>query len=190
MDGYHNAGPRKDPVKRSKKHFTLRATFAAFLHSICDSSVVSQNLILASTAALPPARPPAKIQAVGIVIPTRNHASAIGKCIAGLFAANSCAGWRSSLWIVVVAHGSTDDTARIARQALGAFSQVLAISAHSRAAAYEVGADAVMDHFRDVPRHAVLLIGGDPTAQLPRDWIDKQLKGSQFPLGLASNPHP
>jgi hypothetical protein len=148
---------------------------------------VSQNLIVASTAAQTPERPAAKIQAVGIVIPARNHAGVIGQCIASLFAANSYAGWRNSLWIVVVADGSTDDTAKVARQALGAFGKVLEISAYSRQAAHGLGAAAVMEHFRDVPRHTLLLTSRDATAELPRHWIAQQLKSSQSPFGLASN---
>lgn len=146
-----------------------------------------QNLAPASSAQPAEGRSPPKIQAVGIVIPTRNHAHVITACIARLFAANSYCGWRNSLWIVVVADASTDDTARIARYALGAFGQVLEVCAHSRQAAHRLGAAAAMDHFRAVPRHSLLLTSRDATADLPLDWIDQQLKSSQSLVGLNSS---
>jgi Glycosyl transferase family 2 len=139
-----------------------------------------------STVVRTPVLPATKVQAIGIVIPVRNHARVIAECIAGLFAANSYCGWHQSLWIVVVADASTDDTAKIARQALGAFGQVLEISAHSRQAGHRLGAAAIMEHFRDLPRHSLLLKNRDATAELPRDWLDQQLKASQFPVGLTS----
>ena len=132
-----------------------------------------------------PTRTPSKIQAVGIVIPAHNHAATIAKCIASLFAANSQSGWHNSLWIVVIADACTDETAKVAREALGAFGQVLEICAHSRRAAHQLGATAVMEHFADTPRHALLVASTDGAANLPSDWIDKQLTCSQSPVGLA-----
>lgn len=121
------------------------------------------------------------------MILARNHSEAISKCIASIFAANSHSGWRNSLWIVVVADSCTDDTARAARNALGAFGQVLEICAQSRQAAHQLGAATVMEHFRGVPRHTLLLSSADAAAELPRDWIDTQLQSSQSPTGLASS---
>jgi hypothetical protein len=148
---------------------------------------VSQNPAPASVAACSPTRSPSKIQAVGIVILARNQAEAIAQCIASLFAANNYSGWRNSLWIVVVADSCTDDTAKIARETLGAFGQVLEVCPHSRHAAHQVGAATIMEHFSGVPRHTLLLTSTDATAELPRDWIDLQLRCSQAPVGLASN---
>jgi hypothetical protein len=116
----------------------------------------------------------------------QNHCTTIAKCIAGIFAANSYSGWHTSLWIVVVADGCTDHTAKVARGALGAFGQVLEVSAGTWQAAHRIGATAVMEHFPDVPRHTLLLTSMDATADLPRDWIDTQLQGAQSPVGLAS----
>ena len=141
----------------------------------------------ASAAAYTAARSPSNIQAVGIVILARNQAEAIVRCISGLFAANSYSGWHNSLWIVVVADACTDDTAKTARIALGAFGQVLEICARSAQAAHQLGASVVMEHFRDLPRHTLLLTSTDATAELPRDWIHMQLKCSQSPIGLMSN---
>jgi hypothetical protein len=148
---------------------------------------VSKILAPASAAAHTPARSASNIQAVGIVILARNQAEATAKCISSLFAANSYSGWHNSLWIVVVADACTDETAKAARIALGAFGQVLEICARSTQAAHQLGVNVVMEHFRDVPRHTLLLTSTDATAELPRDWIDLQLKCSQGPIGLTSN---
>jgi hypothetical protein len=146
------------------------------------------KILSSSSAGLyTPARSASNIQAVGIVILARNHAEAIAKCISSVFAANSYCGWRNSLWIVVVADACTDDTAKAARLALGAFGQVLEICARSAQAAHQIGASVVIEHFRDVPRHTLLLTSTDATAELPRDWIDVQLECSQSPMGLTSN---
>jgi hypothetical protein len=63
---------------------------------------------------------------------------------------------------------------------------VLEIGAHSPQAAYQLGAAIVMEHFRAVPRHTLLLTSTDAAAELPRDWIDMQLQYSQSPMGLSS----
>jgi len=148
---------------------------------------VQKNLASASALAYTPTRSSSKIQAVGIVIPAHNQAGSIAKCISSIFAANSHSGWRNSLWIVVVADACTDDTAKAARDALGAFGQVLEVSTHSGQAAHQLGAATVMEHFHDVPRHTLLLTSTDATADLPRDWIDTQLQCLQSPIGLASS---
>jgi hypothetical protein len=135
----------------------------------------------------PAARSASKIRAVGIVVLARNHGDSIAKCIASIFAANSYCGWHNSLWIVVVADSCTDHTARLARGALGAFGQVLEVSAGSWQAAHQIGATTVLEHFPDVPRHTLLLTSMDATADLPRDYIDTQLQSAQSPMGLASN---
>lgn len=147
-----------------------------------------QNLASAGAAARTQTRSASKIQAVGIVILARNQSEATSKCIASIFAANSRSGWRNSLWIVVVADSCSDDTAKAARNALGAFGQVLEICAHSPQAAYQLGAGVVMDHFREIPRHALLLASTDAAAELPRDWVEMRLQCSESPVGLAS-PH-
>jgi hypothetical protein len=139
------------------------------------------------SAYAPVSRPASKIEAIGIVIPARNAAPSIGKCIHSLFAANRHSGWRNSLWIVVVADACTDDTAKVARRALGAFGQVLEVCARSRQTAHRIGSDILMDHFRGVPRHALLLASPDAETELRQDWIDLQLQCSQSPVGLSTH---
>jgi hypothetical protein len=148
---------------------------------------VPKILAPASAAAYTPARSRSNIQAVGVVILARNQAATIAKCVSSLFAANSYSGWHNSLWIVVVADGCSDDTAKAARIALGAFGQVLEICARSAQAAHRLGASVALEHFFDVPRHTLLLTSADAAAELPREWIDMQLKCSKSPIGLTSN---
>ena len=87
----------------------------------------------------------------------------------------------------MVADACTDDTAKVARQALGAFGQVLEVCARSRQTAHRIGTTLLMEHFCDVPRHALLLASPDAATELGHDWIDLQLQGSQSPVGLATN---
>ena len=167
----------------------MRESFATFLLGICDSSGVSQRQAQASApAANQPTRSPSKIEAVGIVISAHNQAGTIAKCIHSLFAANSHTGWHNSLWIVVVSDACTDDTAKLARSALGAFGQVLEVSARSPQTAHRIGASAVLDHFHDVPRHALLLASTDADTDLRRDWIEDQVRLSNAPVGLITTP--
>ena len=78
-----------------------------------------------------PRRFASRLEAVGVVIPARNHVATISQCILGVFAANSYSGWRNALWIVVVADACTDQTAKVARQTVGAFGEVLEVTARS-----------------------------------------------------------
>src|ERR1700736_5544531 len=98
---------------------------------------------------------PAVIEAVGVVIPARNQADTIAQCILSIFAANSFAGWRNSLWIVVVADACSDKTVKVAREAVGAFGEVLEVARQSIGTARGIGASAVLEHFHQKRRHAI-----------------------------------
>jgi len=124
-------------------------------------------------------RAPSKIRAVGIVIAARDQSDTIAKSILSIFAANSYSGWRNSLWIVVVADACTDATAKVARDAIGAFGEVLEVSARSQQMAHRIGASSVIDHFRDIPRHALLLASVDAGTELRCDWMDSKLQSSR-----------
>lgn len=146
---------------------------------------MSQNPAPTSTLIYDPVpRPGLKIEAVGVVLPARNQSKTVEKCIMSIFAANSFSGWHTSLWIVVVADTCTDATARVARDAIGAFGQVLEVSARSPQMAHRIGASAVLEHFKYVPRHGLLITSADTSMNLNRDWIDSQLRCSNAPVGL------
>jgi cellulose synthase/poly-beta-1,6-N-acetylglucosamine synthase-like glycosyltransferase len=135
--------------------------------------IVLQTIAPTNAIAYQPARrAPSRIEAVGIVIPARNESETIAKCISNIFAAHSHSGWRNSLWIVVVADACTDTTAKVARSAIGAFGEVLEIGARSLQTAHRIGASTVMEHFRHMSRHSVLLTSTCAGAEVRRDWID------------------
>jgi len=127
----------------------------------------------------PVLRAPSKIRAVGIVIAARDQCDTIAKSILSIFAANSHSGWRNSLWIVVVADACTDATAKVARDAIGAFGEVLEVTARSTQTAHRIGASSVIEHFRDIPRHALLLTSVDAGTELHSDWMSTKLQRSR-----------
>jgi hypothetical protein len=116
-----------------------------------------------------------QIEALGIVMPVGNGVAAVSRSIQQIFAASGRSGWRKAIWLVVVADACTDDTARVARQLVGAFGEVLEVRARSADAARRVGAAAVFDHFDRKPRHAILLTYAHAGVDLPVDWIDDLL---------------
>jgi hypothetical protein len=155
------------PARHTVSYITCGALafeemFATFLCGNCDSCVVLLNIAPTTTLTHRSERSaPSRIQAVGIVIPVRNQSDTIAQCIQSIFSAHSRSGWRNSLWIVVVADACTDATAKVARNAIGAFGEVLEVAARSLQTAHRIGASTVMDHFRHVPRHALLLTSAD-----------------------------
>jgi hypothetical protein len=154
--------------------------FTALLRRNCDSKGVAQLLAPSDSQAYRPAAPaPSKIRAVGIVIAARDQSETIAKSILSIFAANSYSGWRNSLWIVVVADACTDATAKAARDAVGAFGEVLEVTARSLQTAHRIGASSVIEHFRDIPRHALLLASVDAGTELRCDWMSAKLQSSR-----------
>jgi hypothetical protein len=128
------------------------------------------------------------IEAVGVVIPARNQADTIAQCVLSIFAANSYAGWRNSLWIVVVADACRDRTVKVARDAVGAFGEVLEVAVHSSGTARGIGAGTVLEHFHHKLRHAILLANTDADTCVSRDWIDIQLKRQNAGVGSIAHP--
>ena len=137
--------------------------------------IAPTNIAYQPAAYQPACRAPSRIEAVGVFIPARDESEKIAKCILNIFAAHSHSGWRNSLWIVVVADACTDTTAKVARSALGAFGAVLEIGARSLQTAHRIGASTVMEHFRHMPRHSVLLTSTCAGAEVRRDWIDTMI---------------
>ena len=132
---------------------------------------------------------PSAIEAVGIVISARNQADTVARCILSIFAANSYTGWRNSLWIVVVADACRDKTAKVARDAIGAFGEVLDVAVKSRGTARGIGVSAVLEHFHHKPRHVILLASADADTCVRREWIDIQLKRQHAGAGSIALPN-
>ena len=116
-------------------------------------------------------------------MPAQNHADTIAQCILSIFSANSYAGWRHSLWIVVVADACRDRTVKVARDAVGAFGEVLQVAVQSSGTARGIGAGTVFEHFHRKPRRAILLTNADADTCVSRDWIDIQLKRENARVG-------
>ena len=117
-------------------------------------------LILRNSSLEPHSQRPASIRrpsfpnssadcALGVIFATRNSAAIIANSIDCVFAAHHSAGWQGSLWIVVIADSCTDATAKVARQAVGAFGQVLEVQVHSVRAACNIGDRLLKEHFAD-----------------------------------------
>jgi len=137
---------------------------------------VSQLLAPNGSQAYRPApHAPSKIRAVGIVIAARDQSDTIAKAIRSVFAANSYCGWHNSLWIVTVADACKDATAKVARDAIGAFGEVLEVTARSLQTAHRIGTSSLIEHFRHVPRHALLLASMDAGTELRCDWMSSKL---------------
>ena len=126
----------------------------------------------------------ATLQSIGIAIPASNHERTIAACITGLFAAQHHIGWRNSLWIVVVVDSSTDHTSRRARDALGAFGEVLDVRPHSPAACHRIGEVALRHHFERTPRHALLLTSVSASCVVPAHWLAARMRSA----ALVSSP--
>ena len=131
---------------------------------------------------------PSAIEAVGVVIPARNQADTIAQCILSIFSANSYTGWRNSLWIVVVADACRDRTVKVARDAVGAFGEILEVAVQSSGTARGIGASTVLEHFHHKPRDAILLADTDAGTCVRRDWIDIQLKRPNARVRSIAHP--
>jgi hypothetical protein len=128
---------------------------------------------------------PSRIDAVGVVIPAQNRADTIEKCIFSIFAANHCSGWHNSLWIVVVADGCTDDTAKVARRVVGAFGEVLEVATRSLPVAFRIGACTAIEHFQQKPRHHLLLVNAPADRAVGREWLDMELQSRNSAVARA-----
>lgn len=96
-------------------------------------------------------------QALGVVVSAGSSTRTIEHCIHTIFAAHHAAGWRASLWIVVVGDSWQDDTATRARKMLGAFGEVLTVRARALRALCRIGVGAIDMHFEDESPPAVVL---------------------------------
>jgi len=71
-----------------------------------------------------------------------------------------------------VADAWTDQTAKLARDTIGAFGEVLEVTARSLRTACRIGESTVLEHFRNQSRHALLLASADADTHVPHDWIE------------------
>lgn len=123
---------------------------------------------------------------IGVVIPARNEEATIQKCIASVLAAGESHRRRGALWIVVVADACCDRTTSFARSAIGAHGQVIETDVSSAGSARRLGAQAVIERFRDVDPRSIWLANTDADTCVCRDWIDVHLQlADQGVTGVA-----
>lgn len=113
---------------------------------------------------------------VGVVIPARDERDSIGRCIGSILSAHARCARAADLWIVVAADACSDDTAAVARAAIGEHGQVIECNARSPGTARRWGALAVLEHFRSVDRARVWIANTDADTVVPRNWLQRQLQ--------------
>lgn len=113
---------------------------------------------------------------IGVVVPARDEAATIAECVASIQRSYLATAGTNSLWIVVVADGCTDDTAAIARGVIAETGEVIDCAVSCAGAARRLGAEAVLDHFRDQPKNRLWLANTDADTRVPDGWLPLHLE--------------
>ncbi len=111
-----------------------------------------------------------------MVVPAQNEAATIERCIRSIRRAHEALDRGARLWVAVVADCCTDDTASLARAALDDCGEVLECTVRSAGAARQMGAAAVLHHFRAAPSSTTWLANTDADSHVPDDWLQRQLE--------------
>jgi len=126
---------------------------------------------------------------IGVVVPARDEADTIGKCIDSILAAAACAN-PEALWIVIVADSCKDDTADIARRTLAGRGEVVECQAGSAGAARRLGVAVILQHFPGVVPERLWLANTDADSMVTRDWLKVHLQfADQGIAGVAGIVH-
>src|SRR5260221_5742840 len=88
--------------------------------------------------------------------------------------------------IVFVADACTDQTAKVARQTVGAFGEVLEVTARSLRTARRIGESALLEHFRPHPQLDLLLASTHADTHMTRDWMDSLKDKAVTGLGSST----
>lgn len=104
---------------------------------------------------------------IGVVVPARDEVASVAACVTSIRAALRATGLPGR--IVVVADRCTDETAPIARRALGGDGDVLSSSAGRAGAARRAGADHLLATGR--PPRLTWLATTDADTTVPPDWL-------------------
>jgi glycosyltransferase involved in cell wall biosynthesis len=116
---------------------------------------------------------------VGIVVPARDEAELVGRCVASILRAALPAGVER--WIVVVADGCADQTAPLAARALDRSGEIVSLDARRVGAARRAGAQAAVTRFRGAGRamDRVWLLSTDADSTVPHGWIDTYVEQAE-----------
>jgi cellulose synthase/poly-beta-1,6-N-acetylglucosamine synthase-like glycosyltransferase len=113
---------------------------------------------------------------VGVVVPAKNEARKIERCLASIFRSADAIGYRDCLWIVVVADHCRDATVSIARQAVGRHGEVMECEVCSAGSARRLGTEAALAHFAARHRTRIWLANTDADSHVSEDWLQVQLQ--------------
>ena len=118
--------------------------------------------------------------AVGVVIPARDEEDSIVECLDSVVRALDAAPAGDSSWIVVVADGCSDQTARLARRRLAGRGTVIECSVASPGTARRLGAAEVLTHFARRRPSEVWMANTDADSRVGVDWISHQLQLADY----------
>jgi cellulose synthase/poly-beta-1,6-N-acetylglucosamine synthase-like glycosyltransferase len=113
---------------------------------------------------------------VGVIIPARDEADSIVECLDSVVRALDAAPAVDSSWIVVVADGCSDQTARLARRRLAGRGTVIECSVASPGTARRLGAAEVLTHFAGRRPSEVWMANTDADSRVGVDWISHHLQ--------------
>lgn len=113
---------------------------------------------------------------VAVVIPARDEAALLPRCLASVLAAADHARHAADVLVVVLADRCVDETAAVAAQALaGTWASVVHTMAGNVGQARQLGCAAVRSICRSVPSDRLWIAMTDADTTVPTDWIVRQL---------------
>ena len=118
----------------------------------------------------------AKRWCVGVIVPAKNEADSIARCVRSIREAHRTLDRFVRLWIVVVADACTDGTVARARAALHEDGEVIECDVRSAGAARTIGVAAALGHFGMTPADQVWLANTDADTYVPSDWLERHLE--------------
>lgn len=112
--------------------------------------------------------------AIGVVIPARNEAAHIARCLCSVLTAIDALPLPS--YVAVVADICLDETASIAMQLLGSRGRVIECGLGSVGGARRLGTAAVFEHFQSHSPAKLWLANTDADTQVPPHWLRRQME--------------
>jgi cellulose synthase/poly-beta-1,6-N-acetylglucosamine synthase-like glycosyltransferase len=111
---------------------------------------------------------------VGVVIPARNEAAHIARCLCSVLSALDA--FHRPGYIAVVADSCVDETASIARQLLGPRGRVIECGLGSVGRARRLGTAAVLEHYQGRSPATLWIANTDADTQVPPHWLQRQIE--------------
>ncbi|MGI9053138.1 MAG: glycosyltransferase [Ilumatobacteraceae bacterium] len=118
-----------------------------------------------------------------VIVPARNEARAVGRCVESILVAGAIAGIEH-LDVVIVADTCSDDTAAIAQRALRNHGIVLEVDAGSAGRARAVGTSVGLARSAPTPMHRIWTAHTDADTTVPVGWLAGHRRAAE--AGLAA----